>query len=93
MAFPTDLEIARRAQLKPVDDIASEMGLGMHLLEPYGEQVMKIKLDAAGRGQDHHDGRAGAGVPAHRQASDDSDPAAVDGADVRHQGWRGRRRL
>jgi len=46
MAFPTDLEIARRAQLKPVDDIASEMGLGMHLLEPYGEQVMKIKLDA-----------------------------------------------
>jgi formate--tetrahydrofolate ligase len=46
MAFPSDLEIARRAQLKPVDDIASEMGLGMHLLEPYGEQVMKIKLDA-----------------------------------------------
>jgi formate--tetrahydrofolate ligase len=46
MAFPSDLEIARRAQLKPVDDIASEMGLGLHLLEPYGEQVMKIKLDA-----------------------------------------------
>src|SRR5262249_30986396 len=36
----------RRAQLKPVDDIASEMGLGMHLLEPYGEQVVKIKLAA-----------------------------------------------
>jgi formate--tetrahydrofolate ligase len=46
MAFPSDLEIARHAKLKPVDDIASEMGLGMHLLEPYGEQVMKIKLDA-----------------------------------------------
>jgi formate--tetrahydrofolate ligase len=46
MAFPSDLEIARRAQLKPVDDIASEIGLGMHLLEPYGEQVMKIKLSA-----------------------------------------------
>jgi formate--tetrahydrofolate ligase len=46
MAFPSDLEIARHAQLKPVDDIASEMGLGLHLLEPYGEQVMKIKLDA-----------------------------------------------
>jgi formate--tetrahydrofolate ligase len=46
MAFPSDLEIARRAQLKPVDDIASQMGLGLHLLEPYGEQVMKIKLDA-----------------------------------------------
>jgi formate--tetrahydrofolate ligase len=46
MAFPSDLEIARSAQLKPVDDIASEIGLGMHLLEPYGEQVMKIKLSA-----------------------------------------------
>jgi formate--tetrahydrofolate ligase len=48
MAFPSDLEIARGAQLKPVDDIASEVGLGMHLLEPYGERVMKIKLSAIG---------------------------------------------
>jgi formate--tetrahydrofolate ligase len=46
MPFPTDLEIARSAQLKPIDDIASEIGLGMHLLEPYGEQVVKIKLSA-----------------------------------------------
>ena len=46
MAFPSDLEIARSAQLKPVDDIAGEIGLGMHLLEPYGEQVVKIKLAA-----------------------------------------------
>src|SRR6266446_1852544 len=46
MPFPSDLEIARHAQLKPVDDIASEIGLGMNLLEPYGEQVVKIKLSA-----------------------------------------------
>src|SRR5690348_8153101 len=46
MPFPTDLEIARGAQLKPVDGIAGEIGLGMHLLEPYGEQVVKIKLAA-----------------------------------------------
>jgi formate--tetrahydrofolate ligase len=46
MAFPTDLEIARGASLKPLEDIASEMGIPTHLLEPYGEQVMKIKLDA-----------------------------------------------
>ncbi len=46
MPFPSDLEIARQAQLKPIDDIASETGLGMHLLEPYGEQVVKIKLSA-----------------------------------------------
>jgi formate--tetrahydrofolate ligase len=46
MTFPTDLEIARGASLKPLDDIASEIGLGSHLLEPYGEKVMKIKLAA-----------------------------------------------
>jgi formate--tetrahydrofolate ligase len=46
MTFPTDLEIARSASLKPLDDIASEIGLGSHLLEPYGETVMKIKLAA-----------------------------------------------
>jgi formate--tetrahydrofolate ligase len=46
MPFPTDLEIARNAQLKPPDDIASEIGLGLHLLEPYGEEVVKIKLSA-----------------------------------------------
>ena len=46
MAFPTDLEIARSAALKPLEDIASEMGIPAHLLEPYGEQVMKIKLGA-----------------------------------------------
>src|SRR6201987_5700417 len=46
MAFPSDLEIARSAALKPIDDIAAQLGLGMHLLEPYGESVMKIKLAA-----------------------------------------------
>lgn len=46
MAFPSDLEIARGAALKPIDDIASEMGLPDHLLEPYGTDVMKIKLEA-----------------------------------------------
>jgi len=42
----TDLEIARSAALKPMDDIAAEIGLGSHLLEPYGEGVAKIKLAA-----------------------------------------------
>jgi formate--tetrahydrofolate ligase len=46
MPFPTDLEIARAASLKPLDDVAAEMGIGSHLLEPYGEQVMKVKLAA-----------------------------------------------
>ena len=46
MAFPSDLEIARGASLKPLEDVAAEMGIGSHLLEPYGEQVMKVKLAA-----------------------------------------------
>jgi formate--tetrahydrofolate ligase len=46
MAFPSDLEIARGASLKPLEDVAAEMGIGSHLLEPYGEEVMKVKLAA-----------------------------------------------
>src|ERR1700758_1524010 len=46
MAFPSDLEIARSASLKPLDDIAAEMGLSADLLEPYGDSVVKLKLAA-----------------------------------------------
>ena len=46
MSFPSDLDIARAAQLKPLADIGSSIGLGSHLLEPYGEHVAKIKLEA-----------------------------------------------
>ena len=46
MAMPTALEIARSAELKPAADIAAEMGIPDFLLEPYGEHVAKIKLEA-----------------------------------------------
>ncbi|HWL96430.1 MAG TPA: formate--tetrahydrofolate ligase [Nocardioidaceae bacterium] len=46
MAFPSDLDIARAAALKPVDDIAGDMGLPTHLLEPYGSDVTKVSLGA-----------------------------------------------
>lgn len=46
MAFPSDLEIARGAKLKPIEDIATDMGLPTALLEPYGRDVMKIGLGA-----------------------------------------------
>jgi formate--tetrahydrofolate ligase len=42
----TALEISRAAKLAPIADVAAEMGLGPHLLEPYGEHVAKIRLDA-----------------------------------------------
>jgi formate--tetrahydrofolate ligase len=44
--FPSDLQIAREARLKPLEDIAGEMSIGPHLLEPYGDAVAKIKLEA-----------------------------------------------
>jgi len=44
----TDLEIARQATPKPLSEIAAHMGLGEHLLEPYGEGVAKVKLEAIG---------------------------------------------
>jgi formate--tetrahydrofolate ligase len=40
------LEIARQAKLKPLPEIADGMGIGEHLLEPYGDSVAKIKLEA-----------------------------------------------
>jgi formate--tetrahydrofolate ligase len=44
--MPNDLQIARKARLKPLPQIAEGMGIGGHLLEPYGAAVAKIKLDA-----------------------------------------------
>ncbi|MCP3909788.1 MAG: formate--tetrahydrofolate ligase [Actinomycetia bacterium] len=46
MSFPSDLEIARAASPKPLGEIASMMGIGDHLLEPYGSSLAKINLDA-----------------------------------------------
>ncbi len=46
MVFPSDLKIARGASLKPIQDIAESMGIGPHLTEPYGRDVLKIDLAA-----------------------------------------------
>ena len=44
--FPSDLEIARRAKLLPMPEIAAKMGIPADLLEPYGHDVAKIRLEA-----------------------------------------------
>ncbi|HEY7705416.1 MAG TPA: formate--tetrahydrofolate ligase [Acidimicrobiia bacterium] len=46
MAFPTDLEIARRAELKPIAEIAMGMGIPGEHLVPYGSGVAKVRLEA-----------------------------------------------
>jgi formate--tetrahydrofolate ligase len=48
MVMPSDLEIARNAHLLPIDEIAEGMGIAPRLLEHYGDNVAKIKLDAIG---------------------------------------------
>jgi len=46
MTLPKNLEVARQAKLEPLNEIAAQIGIGEHLLEPYGEGVAKIKLEA-----------------------------------------------
>lgn len=46
MSFPSDLEIAQAASLRPLPEIADKMDLPPHLLQPYGDNVAKIKLEA-----------------------------------------------
>jgi formate--tetrahydrofolate ligase len=46
VTFPTDLQIARKARLLPMPEVAARMGIGPHLLEPYGYDVAKIRLEA-----------------------------------------------
>jgi formate--tetrahydrofolate ligase len=43
---PTNLEVARAAALKPIEDVAGEMGLGSHVLDLYGRDVAKVGLEA-----------------------------------------------
>ena len=52
MSFPTDLEIANGANLKPLVDIADSAGIPTDCLEPYGTGAAKISLDAIPRMND-----------------------------------------
>ncbi len=45
-SVPADIDIARAAKLRPIGDIAREMGLSPDLTEQYGNDVLKISLDA-----------------------------------------------
>ena len=46
MTMPSALEIARQAALRPVTELAAEMGIAEEFLEPYGRHIAKIKLEA-----------------------------------------------
>ena len=46
MPFPTDLEIASQAKLKPLGEIATDAGIPTEMLEPYGTGSAKVSLEA-----------------------------------------------
>jgi formate--tetrahydrofolate ligase len=46
---PSDIEIAQQAKLRPITDVAAELGLGVDDLDLYGKYKAKIALDIASR--------------------------------------------
>ena len=53
----SDLEIAQRAKLKPITDIAKELGIREEELEPYGKYIAKINLSILERLRDRPRGK------------------------------------
>jgi len=48
---PSDIEIAQRATLRPITDVAAELGLGPDDLDLYGKYKAKVSLDVTTRAQ------------------------------------------
>ncbi|GAB3543416.1 formate--tetrahydrofolate ligase [Actinopolyspora lacussalsi] len=46
MNMPSDLDISRSSPRKPLEEVAADLGLAPHLLEPYGRDVAKVSLSA-----------------------------------------------
>ncbi|HEY6492537.1 MAG TPA: formate--tetrahydrofolate ligase, partial [Trebonia sp.] len=57
MALPTALEISRRATLKPITEIAADIGIPPWLTEQHGEHVAKIDLKAIEELQDRQEAK------------------------------------
>ena len=53
----SDLELARRAALRPIEDVAADLGLGEDELELYGRDKAKVPLPAIERRRDAAPGR------------------------------------
>ncbi len=53
----SDIEIARAAEMKPIQDIGARLGLEAEHLEPYGHHKAKVALDALGDRANGPDGK------------------------------------
>ena len=45
MPFPSDLEIAQKAQLRPIAEIAKKLGIDPEVIEPYGRTKAKLPIN------------------------------------------------
>ena len=57
MAIASDVEIAQAAKLKPIAEVAEELGLRQEEIEPYGVYKAKVGLDALECRKDDPDGK------------------------------------
>jgi formate--tetrahydrofolate ligase len=55
--MPSSLEIAQRAQLRPITDVAADSGIIDEELEPYGRHRAKVSLSVLDRLKDRPDGK------------------------------------
>ena len=49
MSVPSDIEIAQKAKLRPIADVAAELGLTPDDLDLYGKYKAKIPIEIASR--------------------------------------------
>ncbi|MEC3859704.1 formate--tetrahydrofolate ligase [Mesobacterium sp. TK19101] len=57
MAFKTDIEIAREANKKPIQDIGAKLGISSDHLLPYGHDKAKVSQDFINSVQDRKNGK------------------------------------
>jgi formate--tetrahydrofolate ligase len=57
-AFPSNIEIAQRARMRPIEEVARErLGIPARSLEPYGHYKAKVSLDYVAQLKDRPDGK------------------------------------
>ncbi|MDG1169435.1 MAG: formate--tetrahydrofolate ligase, partial [Sulfitobacter sp.] len=57
MAFKTDIQIAREAQKRPIQEIGAKLGIGSDDLLPYGHDKAKVSQSFINSVQDRPDGK------------------------------------
>ena len=57
MGYKTDIEIAQECEMKPITEIAAQLGIAPEELEPYGHYKAKLSDDLAKRLENKPDGK------------------------------------